>query len=272
MELSMYMTYALGQNFPTAVDAFRYFYDKGVRYGDMLDTDLDGYSIEQYVKDLKESRITPNTLVCMANIASFDKAERTEKISLVKGYIDKMGELSVPLIMLAPDVTPARSREEAEEMRKILISSFGEMCDYARKSGVKVAMENQSTHTRADSRAEDIRFILDEIPDLGFVFDIGNFFCVGEDALKAYELLSHRLVHVHAKDWIIDPYGDFVRENLPRFTGCAIGNGIIPVKEIINRLRKDEYDGKIVLEVNKTGITLDILSESAEFLRSEIYV
>ena len=272
MELSLYTTYLLGQDFPSYKEAFSHFYKKGVRYGDIVDCDIEKYPLEEYCRDLKEAGIVPGSLVCMANIASFDKEKREKQKSLVKGYIDKMEKLSMNLLMPAPAVNPARSEDEFIKMGAIMIESYREITEYAKKKGITVAIENQSTLTRPDSRAEDIRYILDEIPDLGFVFDIGNFFCIGEDALYAYNLLKDRLVHVHAKDWVIDPYGDFVRENMPRFGGCVIGNGVLPVRGIMENLRHDSYPGKVTLEINSKVITLEMLEKSAEFLRSEIYV
>ena len=133
-----------------------------------------------------------------------------------------------------------------------------------------MTIENQSSLVRADSKMEDIRYILDCVPQLGYVLDCGNYFCIGEDVLNAYEFLSDRLVRVHAKDWVFAPYGSCSRENMPRCNGIEIGKGLIPMKEIIQNLKKDRFNGKIVLEVNAGIITLDMLDKSLDFLRNEM--
>jgi len=270
MELSMYTTYALNQNFSSPVEAFKHFYDKGVRFGDIVDDELSQYPLHLYCDYLREAEISPDALVSMLDIASFDKKTREKSMAKVKGYIDQMEKLSLSLIMLAPEVRQAIDEEELKRMQEILISGFSRIAEYAKGSGIKVTIENQSTLTRADSKMEDIRYILDCVPEIGFVLDCGNFFCIKEDVLKAYELLSDRIVRVHTKDWNFDPYGSFVREDMPRFNGAVLGKGLVPLKEIIQNLKRDSFNGKIVLEINAGRITLDMLDKSAEFLRSEI--
>lgn len=272
MNISMYTTYALNQNFSSPVEAFRHFYKKGVRFGDIVDDELAEYPLHLYCDFLREAEILPDALVSMLDIASFDEKAREKCISLVKGYIDQMEKLSIPLIMLAPDVKAARNENELKQMQELLISGFSRIAEYAKGSGIKVTIENQSALTRADSKMADIRYILDCVPEIGFVLDCGNFFCIEEDVLKAYDLLSDRLVRVHAKDWIFDPFGSFLRENIPRFNGTILGKGLIPLTQIISKLKNDDYSGKIVLEINAGKITLDMLDKSADYLRSEINV
>lgn len=127
-------------------------------------------------------------------------------------------------------------------------------------------IENQSLLTRPDSKIEDISYILKSLPDLKFVLDTGNFFCVGEDVVKAYEILREKIVHVHVKDWRINPCGAMMRANLPRFEGCAIGDGLLPNLDIIKMLKRDNYSGSLVLEMNACKINLEILDRSADFL------
>lgn len=272
MDISMYTTYALRQNFASPSMALRHFYDKGVRYGDIVDNELSVYPLHLYCDFLTEAGIIPNALVSMVDIASLDDNKRMRSIAVVKGYIDQMEKLKMPLIMLAPEVKAAQSEDELKRIQELLIRGVSDIIEYTKGSGIKVTVENQSTLTRGDSKMDDIRYILDCVPNLGFVLDSGNFFCIGEDVLKAYELLSDRLVHMHAKDWTFHPYGAFVRENMPRFSGAALGEGLIPLKEIIARLKSDGYGGKVVIEVNSNNITLEMLDKSAEFLRSELNV
>jgi len=272
MEISMYTVYALKQNFSSPVEALSHFYKKGVRYADIVDDELDEYPLDLYCKYLDEVGIKPNALVSMLDIASSDINLRNENLSKVKKYIDQMNKLGFSIIMLAPDVVPAKNENELQKMQERLLNGFINITEYARNSGIKVTIENQSLLTRADSKMSDIYDIMNCIPELGFVFDTGNFFCIKEDVMDAYDLLSDRIVHIHAKDWKYDINGFYQREGLPRFSGTALGTGIIPLKEIITRLKGDGYEGKINLEVNSPGIDLETLDISADFLRSELNV
>lgn len=113
----------------------------------------------------------------------------------------------------------------------------------------------------------DIRKILDAVSALGYVLDAGNFFCVGENVLTAYELLKDRLVHAHFKDWKWDLFGCEIRENMPRFNGTTLGEGLLPLYELAQLMKKDGYDGSVVLEFNACRITEKMLDDSAKFLQ-----
>ena len=208
----------------------------------------------------------------MLDIANADVRMCKKNLAKVRGYIDSMSKLGFSMIMLAPDVVPANNDDELKKMQERLLNGFVNIVEYAKDSGIKVTIENQSTLSRADSKMSDIRDILNCVPELGFVLDTGNFFCIKEDVSEAYNLLSDRIVHVHAKDWQYDENGFYEREGLPRFKGVALGSGMIPLSRIFSKLREDGYKGKINLEVNSPEITLDVLDISAEFLRGEINV
>ncbi len=271
MEISMYTSYAFNCGFKSPVDAFRHFYDRGVKYGDILDCELKEYPLNDYCSYLREAGIVPDAVVSIRNIASFDKEKRTQCLSEVKGLIDDMEKQNIPFLMLAPSVEIPQNREEYQKLRELLVESFAHITQYS-DGAITVAIENQSIPSRPDSRIEDIRYILDCLPNLGFVLDTGNFFCVEDDAVKACDVLSDRLLRIHAKDWQLDKFGSFVRENIPRFEGVALGKGMIPLKDIMAKLRSTSHQGKAVVEINARNVTLDMIDESIDFLRNEINV
>lgn len=270
MNISMYTCYALDQNFAHPVDAFSHFYKKGVRYADIVDDELEKLPLHYYCDCLDEAGLIPGSLVSMLNIADFNEEIKKKNLSILKGYIDQMEKIGIPLLMPAPSVKPALCDDEFKEMHSLMIEALCELTEYANGSGVKIAIENQSSLSRPDSKLEDIIKILNCVPELGFVFDTGNFFCVGENALKSYEVLKKRIVHSHFKDWKPDPFGCYERENILRFDGTTLGEGDMPLSEIITLLKRDNYDGNLVLEINSPLITLEMLDRSAEFLQTEI--
>lgn len=270
MGISMYTTYALNLNFSNPVEAFRHFYGKGIRYADIVDDELEKYPLHYYCDCLKCAGIIPGALVSMIDIADFNKIQREKNIARVKGYIDQMEKLSIPILMPAPSVKRAESADELKAMQAVMVESFSHLVDYCKGTGIKIAIENQSSHTRPDSKIQDILEILDSVPGLGFIFDTGNFFCVGEDVLQAFDTFSKKTVHVHCKDWQLNPMGNFVRENIPRFDGVELGKGNIPLKKIISLFKKIGYKGNVVLEINSNSITTEMLDKSAEFLYTEL--
>lgn len=272
MNISMYTRYIWVQDFPAPTDAFRHFFEKGVRYADIVDFELEEIPLHHYCTYLNDAGMAPGALVSMCNILDANADERHKNISKVKNYIDRMGNFGINFLMLSPAISNARSKDEFLLLREMMVQSFGEVADYSKGSGITVAIENRSELTRPDSKAEDVLFILNSVPDLKLVFDTGNFFCVGENVLLSYQKLSHKIARVHAKDWKTDPFGTFVRENIPRFNGVALGDGEIPIKNVVSLLKKDNFNGEIVIEIDSDKVTTDMLDKSSDFLRGELSV
>lgn len=270
MDISMYTTYALNMDFDNPVEAFKHFYNKGVRYSDIVDDELEKYPLHYYCDCLNRAGLKPDALVSMIDITAFSKVQREKNIAIIKGYIDQMDKLGIGILMPAPSVKSAESLDELKTIKLNLIESLSEIVRYADGSGIKVAIENQSSLTRPDSRISDLITILDSVPELQFIFDTGNFFCIGEDVLEALKFLCPKTVHVHCKDWKPDPFGGFVRENIPRFSGVSLGEGEIPLKEIIKHFKNNGYTGNLVLEINSPDITLEMLDKSADFLYNQL--
>jgi sugar phosphate isomerase/epimerase len=76
-------------------------------------------------------------------------------------------------------------------------------------------------------------------PAVGINFDIGHFFCAGEDPLVAFEVLFEWVGHVHLED--IAPTR--VHQHL------IVGQGAIPLKAVLTRMRELAYAGDISLEL-----------------------
>jgi len=268
MNVSMYTIYARSlREFDSPVSAFRHFREKGIRYADILSSELrGGLTFEEYNAELNEAGMTMGSYVDLHDIASPDEKMRTENRKTVRECIDKLERYGVKKLMLAPAVTLAKSTDDYKRMRELLIEGFADAAEYARGSDITVMIENQSVHTRADSRADDLLYILDSVPELYFVFDTGNFFCIGEDALRVYDLFRDRTVHAHVKDWSYDPLGSFVRPNLPAFEGVAIGDGLVPNRELISRFGESGFEGNLTLEVNSARTNFLTVERSADFL------
>lgn len=273
--ISFFSRYALMQvqegRFKTEEEAFYYFKKKGVDYGDIFTTDLQKYPLTHYVKMMQNSGIQAGCLISFENIAETDARERERNIARVKEQLDNMEKNNIPMMMLAPSMEGCKCLSEYETKRELLIKGFSEVVDYAKTSGICITMENQSLLTRPDSRIEDVRLILDCVPGLKYVLDSGNFFCIGEDVCIAYEKFKDKLVHVHCKDWKWDLFGEFVRENMPRFHGCALGDGEVPLKRLIQILNEEKYSGNLVVEVN-SAITWEKFDSCIDFLKGELTI
>jgi sugar phosphate isomerase/epimerase len=109
----------------------------------------------------------------------------------------------------------------------------------AENRGVRVLIEPEPDLLIENSR-EFLEFIRDfRSPALGLNFDIGHFFCVGEDPARMFERLREWVGHVHLEDIAASR----VHEHL------IPGLGAIPFGEVFEVMRETGYDGDICLEL-----------------------
>ena len=96
-----------------------------------------------------------------------------------------------------------------------------------RDAGLILAIENHQ-----DLGSEELVEIAEQLgPHAGICFDTGNPFAVGEDPVAFARRASHRIRHVHLKDYVAQFTDDGYR-----LLRCPIGDGAVPFAEIASVL------------------------------------
>ena len=97
-------------------------------------------------------------------------------------------------------------------------------------------------------------------PTLGHVFDTGNYLFAGDDALVAYGQFRDRIGHVHLKD----------RRAKSDAASVPVGAGIVPVKEVVDKLLESGYDGWFTVEQYGSAQMLQDASVSIRTVRAAL--
>lgn len=133
---------------------------------------------------------------------------------------------------------------------KLMLEYFSTAVELAQPYGIKVAAENYSRSKSRFTSVTEVGYYLDQLPQLGYVLDTGNFWFTGADVLEACDKYLSRVVHVHMKD-IQEMAEDPVRTLEGRgFDSAAIGEGDLPLREIVERLKKIQYEGTLSIEIS----------------------
>ena len=66
-----------------------------------------------------------------------------------------------------------------------MCQGLARLSDYGKKKEVKVTVEDFDDYTSPLSRTYGISWFLEQVPDLGFTFDMGNFAYMQEDIWEA---------------------------------------------------------------------------------------
>lgn len=187
-----------------------------------------------------------------------DKAEQLIRFLSRKG---------VEQLLLIPGfVHPAQSRQSAMDEAAKCIK---ELMYLARSLHVKCSLEDFDNASAPYGAWQELKWYVDQIPELGISFDTGNFAYFGQDALEAYKQLKPYICHVHLKD---RKYRG--RENEKPLTAVdgkllypsAVGSGEMPIREILTDLKQSGYQGGVLIEHFGSADMMADMRKSAEWL------
>lgn len=120
----------------------------------------------------------------------------------------------------------ARWAQQIAEIR----AALGILAPRAAAAGITVAIENHQDF----GSAELVAFCEEAGDNVGITFDTGNAFPVAESPLAFARTAAARIRHLHLKDYRVQ----FTDEGY-RLVRCAIGDGAVPFREIVDLLLAD---------------------------------
>ena len=166
-----------------------------------------------------------------------DKERREIRIQHTLDSLKVAKQIGCPNISIPPGgPLDGLSRQEAMQL---FHQGLARVVSLAEELGVMILVEPEPD-LMIETTAQFKEFIKDvQSRAIGLNFDIGHFFCVGEDPKEAFEELFQWVGHVHIED--IDPS----REH----NHLIAGRGGIEFKEIFASMAQLGYQGDISLEL-----------------------
>jgi len=163
---------------------------------------------------------------------------RRQRISHTKDALRIAGQLGVSNISTEPGGPLPDGMSRAEALR-IFVDGIEKVLPAAEKAGVCLLVEPEPglLIERTDEYIEFAALI--EHPKLALNFDIGHFYCVGEDTAEAFRKLKGYARHVHFEDIAASRKH---RHVLP-------GDGAIDLPGVIRTMSAEGYDGWITVEL-----------------------
>lgn len=170
---------------------------------------------------------------CVITDIDFSKEDQKELEDRTLAFMDEYG---YDRLMLVAGFIPEEGFSQAE-----MDAARQRIADFAARvtaKGYKILIEDydgERSITSNEARLDSL-FAISE--DLGLVFDTGNFQFSGEDAMEEFEHFRDKIGHVHLKD----------RASLTDLRCVPAGTGCIPIVEIIQKLKEDNYTGWLTVE------------------------
>lgn len=218
--------------------------------------DLEAY--KAYAKDIGDyCRSVGIQPLCFCVGSDFLNRDLEAEIERVKGLVDVAEAYGCPVIR--HDATPGypvtvKTGRSFDHVLPILAKAYCAVTEYAETKGIKTCIENHGFFAQDPDRVEKLINAVNH-KNFGALVDIGNFACADADHNYAVGLLAPYAFHAHAKDfhkksgsldnpgegWFMSRGGNYLR-------GSIIGQGDVPVRQCVNTLRRNGYDGFLTIE------------------------
>ena len=70
-------------------------------------------------------------------------------------------------------------------------------------------------------------------------------------------------------DYLKDENGTIKKNGVACLEGCTLGRGFLPLKELLNTIVKENFDGRLSVEISTYNrVSIEMLDESIAFLRA----
>ncbi len=156
-----------------------------------------------------------------------------------------------------------------------MVPRIRRVTEYAASKGIRTCTENHGYIFQAPERVEELVLAVGH-ENYGWLCDMGNFLCADADPEHAVAIAAPYTFHVHAKDFLFKhgsvecPMGFFSTTGGNYIRGTALGHGVVPVRNCINILKKNGYDGWISLEFEGMEECLEGIRAGYDFLKKNI--
>lgn len=254
---------------------------------------IDGVEIEN-TRIINDSAI-PDRLedagIMISCIYGFLNYEQDGSLKEGRALVELASALSVHNILLVPGFIDFNLRklhpEGYEEKLANMIDYVKKVTEVASSCGITVGMEDFDDKNAPYSTIDGLELFANEVPGLKITFDTGNFLYSEEDVLEAYERLQPYIGSIHCKDrsfrWDNAMHlknKNYVQEEKvkneeePKETvfrrkmySASVGSGVIPMLELLTRLKQAGYDGTLAIEHFGSLHQLEDMRASAEWIR-----
>lgn len=250
----------------TAIGSYKEMVDYAASHGirrletlNLLDLSTPNLETAKELKAYADSKGV--TFPCVSVGLSLVDDDRKEAIETVKRYADVAKILGSPFLhhTIALNFSdPGYIAENYELFYERGLAAVREIFDYAASIGIRTIYEDQGF--LFNGRKTFARFLQDVDRNVGVVADFGNIQFVDEQVEEFIPLFADRIVHVHAKDYIVTPGtsrekepGEYTSKGGNYLRGCIIGEGSVHTDAAFRALQAIGYHGCVALEGDPIG-------------------
>ncbi|MBQ8759756.1 MAG: sugar phosphate isomerase/epimerase [Clostridia bacterium] len=223
---------------------------------------------EDFKKRLNESGVR---LVCthiVARLLSKDETVFESAINGCKRALEYINYFGCEYFMVVPFTpTDVEGFDDRPRAMQNFIKGLKIITEEAKKYGIKVIIENISQLILPFSKIEDLEYILDNVKELGFCFDTGNFLCMGiDDTTEAFERLKDRIEMVHIKELeLCGVEGGLGCDSGRYVRHTDFGKGQTNLSVMLSKLYENNKDVPFIIEVQNGSPELSWIKQASKY-------
>lgn len=220
----------------------------GINYVDLSFVETEMYGLQNVKQILQMTGAKVNCCISMLKMQACTLEQAKTQIGK---ELAEAAELGADKLLVVPfEVSCGNDPDERRKTADHIVEMLQMAVEMAKGTGIKICIEDTPSCFIPLSTAAECKYVLEKVPGLGFAFDTANMIPGGDkEPLAFYEELKEYICHVHLKDiqYTDKEYADPCSDGR-RITCVRSGEGIIPVKEIMERIIADGYKGSAMLE------------------------
>jgi inosose dehydratase len=179
-----------------------------------------------------------------------DPATADAEIASAIREAEALRGLGVETMVLGSESRPRPEGCTAEEMGR-LAEGLTQVSKQCAELGLTVGL-HPHTGTAIESQAEIDTILRLTEPPLGFAPDSGQIAKGGGDVVEVFGTYIDRIVHVHLKDWNGTGGDDPASDRSGYLNYVPVGEGILPIPELLQMLDSAGFDGWVNVELDGT--------------------
>lgn len=250
----------------SSISTYKEMVDYAVAHGirkletlNILDLSVPDLEVAKELKAYADSKGI--TFPCVSVGISLVDDDRKAAVETVKRYADVAKILESPYLhhTIALNFSdPQYISENAELFYSRGLEAVREVFDYAASIGIRTIYEDQGFLFNGCKTFA--RFLEEVDRNVGVVADFGNIQFVDEQVEAFIPQFADRIVHVHAKDYLVTPGssraaepGEYTSKGGNYLKGCLIGEGSVHTDAAFRALQAIGYHDCVSLEGDPIG-------------------
>ena len=209
----------------------------------------------------------------VAGMHGFCDFPREPDTAYYREMIDLAAEAGAENLLFVPGMySTGNTVQDLDHM----IAGMRKAVEYGHSKGLPILMEDFDGVFAPYNCAAGLRYFFERVPGLGCAFDTGNFIFFREDELQAFDLFADKIETLHLKDRTAEKRNEgdspfLCADGRPVYV-CGTGTGDIRMAEILERLKKRNFTGNLVIELYCVDPrhVLETAADSLRWLKARI--